>query len=75
MFEDCYFWADSSIPEDERTMSVLCVKCRDKELPDVGWFWKGSLLGYGPFDFICSICGHVIYSPNHNKKENETKSD
>ncbi len=73
MFEDCYFFVDDSIPEDERTMSVLCTKCRDKEKPDLGWLWQGSIFGYGPFDFICSICNHVIYSPNIKNDEEERK--
>jgi hypothetical protein len=77
MFEDCYFWVDDSVAEEDRNMSVLCLKCRDEKMPDVGWLWKGSFFGYGPFDFICSLCGHVVYSPNHNekedKKENETE--
>lgn len=75
MFEDCYFLVDDTVPEDERTMKVLCLKCRDEKMPNAGWLWKGSCLGYGPFDFICSWCGHVVYSPNQDEKEKEAKTN
>lgn len=74
MFEDCYFFLDESVPEDERKMKVLCVTCQKEKMPDTGWFWKGSSLGYGPFNFICSLCGHIIYSPNKNEEKKETIS-
>lgn len=60
--EDCYLWMDESIPEEERTINVLCEQCHLK-YPGLGWFWEGSKLGYGPFDFICNKCEHVIYDP------------
>lgn len=75
MLEDCYFSIDDSVPEDERTIKVFCVNCRNKERPDLGWFWKGSSFGYGPFDFICCLCGHVVYSPKQNNEENKVKSE
>ena len=67
--EDCYLWIDPEIPEDERTMQVLCTQCHDANFPDLGWFWEGSKLGYGPFDFICCKCGHVV---NAAPKSNAT---
>lgn len=57
--ENCYIWVDSEVPEDDRRMNFLCENCHIKE-PDLGWFWEGSRLGYGPYDFICDKCGHVI---------------
>lgn len=59
--EDCYFFTDNSIPYEERTISVLCIKCKEEKMPDTGWFWEGSKLGYGPFDFVCCVCNHIIY--------------
>ena len=61
--ENCYIYSDNEIPEDQRTISILCENCHLK-FPNLGWFWKGSKLGYGPYDFICSKCEHVIHSPN-----------
>ena len=58
--EDCYFYTDASLPESEQVIQVMCVGCvRERQLD--GWFWEGSRLGYGPFDFICNLCGHVIH--------------
>ena len=45
--------------------NILCEKCH-LEFPNLGWFWEGSKLGYGPYDFVCSKCEHVIHSPNEN---------
>lgn len=72
--EDCYFWIDQSVPEDEQKMNVLCVECHDEKRPELGWFWEGSTKGYGPFDFICEICGRTIHTSN-NTKENSNEND
>jgi len=60
--ESCYFWMDSSVPEEDRTMSVMCVPCHDTKYPDLGWFWDGENKGYGPFNIICDICGKLIHA-------------
>lgn len=57
--ENCYFWTDETQAEEE-TINVLCVKCHDEQYSTLGWFWDGERLGYGPFDFICNKCGHII---------------
>lgn len=53
--QNSYFFID-----EQNRMEVMCVSCHDKE-PDKGWFWDGVNHGYGPFDFICCVCGHVIH--------------
>lgn len=58
---DCYFWIDYQIPEEDRCMSVMCVKCHQEKMPDAGWFYPGSKEGYGPFDYICQLCGTIIH--------------
>lgn len=68
--ENCYLWIDESVPEDERTMSVLCEECHLK-YPTLGWFWEGSRLGYGPFDFVCNKCGHVVHAAPKSNNTNE----
>ena len=75
MAEDCYFWIDQSVPEDKQKMNVLCVKCHDEKYPQLGWFWGGSKKGYGPFDFICEICGKVIHAAPSNVKESINEND
>ena len=67
MNEDCYLWVDTSKPEDDRNVNVLCMDCH-KNNPKLGWFWEGSRLGYGPFDFICSLCEHVVHSKEKSEK-------
>lgn len=67
MSENCYFWTDDSIPTEERKVSVLCEQCHLRHPEIKGWFWEGSRLGYGPFDFICNSCGFVVHSaPKEN---------
>ena len=58
---DCYFFVDQSVPEEEQTMSVLCIECHDEKSPTIGWFYKGSTEGYGPFEYKCELCDKVIY--------------
>ena len=55
---DCFFYAE----EPSQKIRVMCVGCK-KDFPDLGWFWEGSRLGYGPFVFACSKCGTVISEP------------
>lgn len=74
MSEDCYFYIDMTeqdVPEDERKVSPLCIRCREDKFPgqNMGWFWEGSTHGYGPWAYKCRICGHVIYDPNQEKHE------
>lgn len=66
--ENCWFWLDKNLPESEQKINVLCQKCHDTNFPNLGWFWEGSRFGYGPFNFICGKCGHVIYQPETTEK-------
>lgn len=59
--EDCYFYMDESLPEEQRTMNAMCVKCHKNE--NKGWLWEGSKRGYGPYEITCDICGYIIYQP------------
>ena len=70
MLEDCYFWVDPHQENDSQKISVFCQKCGKNKIPKAGWFWEGSKLGYGPFEFICCVCGHEIYNPTKEKNEN-----
>jgi len=69
--ENCYFWIKDEVSEPNPVINVLCVQCRDKNHPKLGWFWEGSKLGYGPFDFICGDCGFVIHA--HQQDDNLQK--
>jgi hypothetical protein len=60
MEENCWFYMDETVPEEEQTINVLCCDCHEK-FPTLGWFWEGSKRGYGPFDFICEKCGHKVH--------------
>lgn len=77
---DCFFFVNLDVPEEDRTMSVLCVPCRTEKMPDTGWFYRGSVEGYGPFTYKCCLCGSVIHEPDqstqgtHDEKETEATS-
>ena len=60
MAKGCWFWIDCRIPEDERTMSVLCDECRKEKYPDVGSYWDFDD-GCGPWDIICDECKKVLH--------------
>jgi hypothetical protein len=69
---DCYFFIDmdEAVPSEEHKVSPLCIPCREKDYPNVGWFWEGSVKGYGPWDFICKNCGAVIHKHKQKKRGN-----
>ncbi len=58
--QDCYFYIDETLSESERKVCTLCMEC-SKKFPGLGWFWEGSRLGYGPFDFLCEKCGNYVH--------------
>ena len=57
--EDCYFYIDGSVPEEEQVISCRCVEC-EKKNQSSGWFWQGSKTGYGKNNVTCKMCGHQI---------------
>lgn len=70
MSEDCYFFIDmdKDVPEEKRTISVLCVKChKEHYTPDTGWFWPGSKEGYGPWEYKCSNCQWNVKLDRNNQ--------
>ena len=69
--EDCYFFVDPQIPLEDQCMSILCISCHDKDMPDTGWFYKGSEEGYGPFDYQCCKCGKCVYRPSFDEEESD----
>lgn len=75
MSEDCYFFIDMDVEvqdEGDRCIDVLCIECRDSLYPGVGWFWDGSLKGYGPWTYNCCKCNKLIHKPNE-MEQNENK--
>lgn len=73
---DCYFFIDmdSNVPEEERTISTLCVPCHEKDYPDTGWFYEGSKEGYGPFNYVCCRCGTYIHKAEDDADEAELEN-
>jgi hypothetical protein len=67
--KSCYFWVDCR--EDEQYMAVMCEKCHDEKMPNVGWKWHGSR-GFGPYDYVCEVCNRVIHQ---HETENGSKND
>lgn len=69
---DCFFFIDTEVPEAQRTLSVLCISCHDKNMPDVGWFYRGSSEGYGPFEYKCCACGTMIHQPDEGAEDDQS---
>jgi len=67
--QNCYFYVDNTLPEEEQKISVMCLKCHDEKYPKVGWFWNAQEKGYGPFKYICSKCQNTIYQSPSYKDE------
>ena len=58
---DCYFFIDQNKPVEEQHILCLHESCRNEYYPGVGWFYKGSKEGYGPWDFVCHHCKQIIH--------------
>jgi hypothetical protein len=73
MVEDCYFMQDQdeNISDEQRTMKVYCMD----HAPKGAWFWEGSKEGYGPFSYICNVCGKVIHDNEDNEAEEIETTD
>jgi hypothetical protein len=71
---DCYFYVDMDVPESERRMSAMHVGCRNTNKPNEGWFYRGSVEGYGPFEYRCKICNGIIHEAEQDDKENSPSS-
>lgn len=59
---------------DDAKMKALCEMCAKKE--QKGWFWEGTVLGYGDYDLFCKVCNNAIYIRENNDKatnKNNTK--
>jgi hypothetical protein len=73
MDKDCYFWIDNTLPEDERMLNILCKECHKQHYAeDFGWFWEGSVKGYGPFDYKCGKCEKIIHAASKITETNES---
>jgi hypothetical protein len=67
---DCYLFIAIDIPEEERTMSVLCVECHEKM--QQGIFYRGSKEGYSNYDWQCCVCNKYIHKANNGGQNEET---
>jgi hypothetical protein len=71
MAEDCYFFVrmDDEIPDHDKKLSILCMPCRAQHYPNIGWFWKGSVDGYGPYKYICCECGKDVSKGDYGQAQ------
>lgn len=72
---DCYFFVDQEVPEKDQKMLVMHVECRNTHKPNQGWFYQGSVEGYGPFDFRCCICNELVHKAELNGQEYDEEED
>jgi len=80
MAEDCFFfiYSEEGMSEEDEEIRTMCIECRTKSYPNVGWFWRGSIDGYGPWEYKCHHCDKIIYSHENdieNDLENEYEND
>ena len=75
IMEDCYFFEDGKVPLEERRISVLCVECHDTKMPNTGMFYKGSKEGYGPFNYKCCLCGHLVHESEESEELDENTTN
>jgi hypothetical protein len=71
---DCFLFVDMEVPEEQRTMSVLCVECHDEKMPDTGAFYNGSVEGYSNYDWKCCLCGKIIHKADEEYYEEESEA-
>lgn len=61
--EDCYFIVDMEDTEENQKIQIFCVDCYQKSNNKNGWYWDGSVRGYGPYLFKCQLCEKILYKP------------
>lgn len=69
--EDCVWFLDGRLPEEEQKMQAMCLECAKKH--DFGWYWNGASVGYGDYDLNCCFCDCTLHqrekeNANENKK-------
>lgn len=69
MDQDCYFIIDPrpEVSDEDRTMLAVCIKHHNELYPDSGWFWEGSKMGYGPWEFRCFVCNELLHDPSDDE--------
>jgi hypothetical protein len=72
MRNDCYFYIDTSLPENEQKVAGVCTDCQRIKKFEPVWYWSGKR-GYGDYDLCCSICKKPIYirESNNDQANNE----
>jgi hypothetical protein len=66
---DCFLFIDAGVPEEKRTISVLCVECHNEKMPDTGVFYQGSVEGYSDYNWNCCLCGKYIHKVDEDEDE------
>lgn len=64
--KNCYFYTTRK--ENKTYVVPLCIECHDTSFAELGWFWAGEELGYGPFLFQCEKCQKTICD---NRRDDE----
>lgn len=74
MSENCYFLVNEEKDVSSGLM-VVCTTCRASHYPNTeAWFWQGSELGYGPWAYVCKICGKIIHRPPEEGDDEQTEA-
>jgi len=67
----CYFYVEQfpDKPYSESRIRAVCVPCKEKHIPDQGWFYDGE---HGDWDVKCHFCSSLISPINEGFAETES---
>lgn len=69
MSKDCYWYVDARLEKPKQTMKSMCTECHKTH--NFGWFWLGSIRGYGNYDLDCAICGTILHRQEQEQEKHE----
>jgi len=69
---DCFIFVekDEDTESEDGYIRFMCIDCHEKNYSKLGWFYKGSEQGYGPWKYSCCKCDEIIHQ---HKEENVKK--
>lgn len=68
--EDCFWFLKGD--GDDAQMAALCVDCGRKF---GGWYWRGTVFGYGNYDLACDRCQQAIHTRDTHGDQNEQENN
>lgn len=70
--EDCLWFIDKNLPEDEQKMQAMCLNCAKEH--NFGWYWNGAERGYGDYDLKCCFCDCTLHQREEKNADENKKA-